>query len=130
MRPYRAQAPDLIRKRLERGVAEGDVPKGVDLELLVSLYAGLVYGLPVRARDGASRKALLAGVTGAMAAWDQLISPKPRRRMKRRQSRSGARSDGGRPMLAPSAGELTPAVKSVKNDDPDRSPQRRQSDSV
>ena len=86
MRPYRIQAPVVIRKRLERGVAEGDVPKGVDLEPPVSLYAGLVYGLPVRARDGASRKDLLAGVAGAMAAWDRLISPEPRRRTKRRYS--------------------------------------------
>ena len=69
MRPFRVQAPE-IRKRLERGVEEGDVPEDVDLEPLISLYAGLIYGLPVRARDGASRKALLAGVTGAMAAWD------------------------------------------------------------
>jgi AcrR family transcriptional regulator len=83
MRPYRIQAPDFIRKRLERGVAEGDVPTGVDLEPPVSLYASVVYGVPVRARDGASRKTLLAGVTGAMAAWDQLISPKPRRITKR-----------------------------------------------
>jgi AcrR family transcriptional regulator len=84
MRPYRVQAPDLIRNRLERGVAEGDVPKGADLEPLVSLYTSLVYGLPVRARDGASRETLLAGVTGAMAAWDRLISPKSRRITKRR----------------------------------------------
>jgi AcrR family transcriptional regulator len=56
MRPYRVRTPDLIRQLLERGVAEGDVPNNVDLEPLVSLYASLVYGLPVRARDGASRK--------------------------------------------------------------------------
>jgi AcrR family transcriptional regulator len=90
MRQYRVQAPNLIRKRLERGVVERDVPKGADLEPLVSLYAGLVYGLPVRARDGASRKTLLTGVTGAMAAWDQLINPKPHRITKRRQSLGAA----------------------------------------
>src|SRR5262249_43589165 len=39
MRKYRVQAPDIIRKRLERGIAEGDVPKDRDLEPLVSLYA-------------------------------------------------------------------------------------------
>jgi len=75
MRTYRIEAPERIRKRLERGVAEGDMPKGVDMEPLVSLYASVVHGLPIRARDGASCKALLAGVTGAMAAWDSLISP-------------------------------------------------------
>jgi AcrR family transcriptional regulator len=82
MRTYRVEAPDLIRKRLERGVAEGDVPKGVDLEPLVSLYASIAHGVPVRARDGASREELLAGVAAAMAAWDSLIGPARRRKSK------------------------------------------------
>jgi AcrR family transcriptional regulator len=73
MRGYRMRVPDLIRARLEQGVAEGDVPQHVDLEPLVSLYAGLAHGLPLRARDGASRQDLLAGVTAAMAVWDHLI---------------------------------------------------------
>jgi AcrR family transcriptional regulator len=79
MRTYRIEAPGSIRKRLERGVAEGDVPKGVDLEPLVSLYASVAHGLPIRARDGASRDEMLAGVAAAMAAWDRLISPAPKR---------------------------------------------------
>jgi AcrR family transcriptional regulator len=78
MRTYRIQPPAVIRTRLERGVAEGDVPAGVDLEPLVSLYASVIHGLAVRARDGASRDELLAGVTAAMAAWDHLIGPAPR----------------------------------------------------
>jgi AcrR family transcriptional regulator len=77
MRTYRVQVPDLIRKRLKRGVVEGDVPKGVDLEPLVSLYASIVHGLPMRARDGEARGTLLAGVTAAMAAWDHLAGPAP-----------------------------------------------------
>jgi AcrR family transcriptional regulator len=80
MRTYRVQVPDLIRKRLKRGVAEGDVPKGADLEPLVSLYASIVHGLPMRARDGAARHDLLAGITAAMAAWDHLIGLATRRR--------------------------------------------------
>jgi len=75
MRGYRIRVPDLIRKRLERGVAEGDVPEHLDLEPLVSLYADVVNGLPLRASDGASRNELLAGVTAAMAAWDHLTGP-------------------------------------------------------
>jgi hypothetical protein len=80
MRSYRVQAPQLIRKRLKRGVAEGDVPDGVDLDPLVSLYTTFFQGLPLRARDGTSRKDLLAGITGAMAAWDHLIGPARARR--------------------------------------------------
>lgn len=84
MRTYRIQAPDLIRRRLERGVAEGDVPKGVDLEPLVSLYTSFVHGVPIRARDGASRESLLAGISAAMTAWDRIVGP-PRARGKSRK---------------------------------------------
>jgi len=85
MRSYRVHAPNLIRNRLKRGVAEGDVPKGVDLEPLVSLFTNFVYGLPMRARDGASRKDMLAGIAAAMAAWDRLIGPaRTRKAVKRR----------------------------------------------
>jgi AcrR family transcriptional regulator len=70
---YRAQVSNLIRKRLARGVTDGDVQGGIDLEPVVSLYATLLNGLPLRARDGASRADLLAGVEAAMTAWDSLI---------------------------------------------------------
>jgi len=73
LRGFRAQIPDVIRKRLERGVTEGDIPSGVSLEPLVSFYATFFLGLPIRARDGASRDELLLAVNGGMAAWDPLI---------------------------------------------------------
>jgi AcrR family transcriptional regulator len=80
MRTYRLQVPDLIRNRIKRGVAEGDVPKGADPEPLVSLFASMVQGLPMRARDGAAPDKLLAGITAAMAAWDHLIGPATKHR--------------------------------------------------
>jgi AcrR family transcriptional regulator len=72
MRDYRVETPKLIRKRIERGVAEGDVPPDADLDALVSLFTTTLYGLPARARDGALRKSLQVAVAGAMAAWDGL----------------------------------------------------------
>jgi hypothetical protein len=75
MRTYRVQASDLIRKRLERGIADGDVRDGVDLEPLVSLYAGVAHGLHARVRDGASYDALMAGIGAAMSAWNELTGP-------------------------------------------------------
>jgi AcrR family transcriptional regulator len=69
---YRVEAARIIAKRLARGVAEGDLPDGLDLEPLVSLYATVLTGLPLRARDGASRDELLAGVEAAMAAWEPM----------------------------------------------------------
>ena len=91
---YRIQIPKVIRTRLKRGVTEGDVPQSVNLDPLVSLYASLILGLAIRARDGASRKALLSGITGAMAAWDALIGsaqrkgPMPKRRRNWHATRS------------------------------------------
>jgi len=76
MRGYRAQAPEVFRKRLERGVMEGDVPKGVDPEPVVSFYTTFLHGLPLRARDGTSRDVLRSGVAGAMAGWEMLMRPK------------------------------------------------------
>jgi AcrR family transcriptional regulator len=72
---YRAQVSEVIRGRLTRGMADGDVPSGTDLEPVVSLYATLLNGLPLRARDGTPRTNLLAGVEAAMTAWDSLIEP-------------------------------------------------------
>jgi AcrR family transcriptional regulator len=70
----RRQVPLLIRRRLERGVAEGDLPAGVDMPALTSFYTTVLHGLAIRARDGASRKALMSAVDGAMAAWTELTT--------------------------------------------------------
>ena len=74
LRRFRLQVPGVFRKRLERAIAEGDLPD-VELSPLVSFYATFYLGLPMRAHDGASRDDLLAGVSTAMAAWDRLIGP-------------------------------------------------------
>lgn len=97
---YRTQAPAAIRSRLTRGVAEGDVPSGIDLEPAVSLYATLLNGLPLRARDGATRAELLAGVEAAMTAWDQLtkppISPPSRSKREPTKPRQTPKTRGGK----------------------------------
>lgn len=80
----RVQAPELIRQRLERGVAEGDLPAGLDLAAIAAFYTTVLHGLAIRARDGASRKALMDAVNGAMTAWETLtarpkLSSRPRK---------------------------------------------------
>jgi AcrR family transcriptional regulator len=71
---YRMQAPALIRQRLERGAAEGDLPPALDPEPLASFYAAVLMGLSIRARDGASREELDSAIDCAMAAWDALLT--------------------------------------------------------
>jgi len=74
LRKLRARREKVIRQRLERGVAEGELPMGVDLDALASFYTTVVDGLAIQARDGASRKALGFAVRCAIAAWDRLVA--------------------------------------------------------
>jgi AcrR family transcriptional regulator len=69
MRDQRDIRETIIRTRLDRGLAEGDVPANTDVAALALFYSTVVNGLSVQARDGTSRRALNAIVDRAMAAW-------------------------------------------------------------
>jgi AcrR family transcriptional regulator len=73
MREQRSLREKFIRQRLRRGVADGDVPDGADLNGLASFYTSVVDGMAMQARDGASRKALNAIADYAMAAWGTIV---------------------------------------------------------
>ncbi|MEU5833441.1 TetR/AcrR family transcriptional regulator [Streptomyces diacarni] len=62
-----------LRDRIDRGVAEGDVPADTDTRSLAAFYATVLFGLSVQARDGATRDDLLAVAHAAMASWDTLV---------------------------------------------------------
>jgi AcrR family transcriptional regulator len=74
LRDMRSRRQRIIRRRLRRGVTEGDLPPGLDLTALASFYITVLDGLSSQARDGASRKTLKATVNCAMAAWDNLVA--------------------------------------------------------
>ncbi|TPK49870.1 TetR/AcrR family transcriptional regulator [Mesorhizobium sp. B2-5-4] len=69
LRRRRAENLAALKKRLERGVAEGELPAGFDCRAAATFFATVQHGMSIQARDGASRAALLATVAGAMAAW-------------------------------------------------------------
>jgi AcrR family transcriptional regulator len=69
----RRQAGEPIRARLARGLAEGDIPDGADIDALAAFYATVAQGLALRAGDGVGRAPLDAAVAGAMAAWDPMV---------------------------------------------------------
>jgi AcrR family transcriptional regulator len=73
-RDFRSQRNKVIRQRLERGVAEGDLPEGLDLAAIAAFYVMVLDGLALAARDGASRKTLEFVVDGAMGAWNRLVA--------------------------------------------------------
>ena len=65
----RAQGEILIRRRLERGKKEGDLPKDADLVGLARYLATVMQGMAVQAAGGASRKELRAIANTALRAW-------------------------------------------------------------
>ena len=91
LREMRRQRQTVIRQRLQRGVREGDLPKGVDLGALATFYITVLDGLALQARDGVPRKVLMAAVEGAMAGWETLARP----RAAASASAPAARSNGG-----------------------------------
>lgn len=76
----RRETHRLIRARLERGVADGDIDARVDLEALAAYLNTVHEGLSIQARDGTSRDELHAVVTCALAGWEALTGPPPARR--------------------------------------------------
>ena len=65
----------LIRQRLVRGVADGDLSSSeAGVDAAARYYTTVVQGLSVQARDGATRDELEAVITCAMAGWDTLTS--------------------------------------------------------
>jgi AcrR family transcriptional regulator len=69
LRTRRRENIATLRRRLQRGVDEGDVPKGFDCEGAAVFYAAVQHGMSTLARDGASREALLAIARGGLGAW-------------------------------------------------------------
>lgn len=84
----RQQAQDALQLRLERGIAEGDVPAATDTTALAAFYYTVLQGLSIQARDGASRAALHRIVDCAMAAWDRLTGPPAAARSKNGASKN------------------------------------------
>ncbi len=65
----RAEGRGKIRQRIELGVKEGELPPETDAGGLADFYLTIVSGMALQARDGASRKSLMATVESAMRAW-------------------------------------------------------------
>lgn len=58
----------LIRRRLDRGIAEGDLAPDTDAAALADYYHGVLQAISFQARDGASRAALSRLIVPALAA--------------------------------------------------------------
>ena len=65
----RAEGEQLLRHRLERAQAEGDLPPGADPADLARYVATVYQGMSVQAAGGASRQALRRVAELALRAW-------------------------------------------------------------
>lgn len=73
----RREMQSRILSRLTAGVAQGELPAGIDLKGLAAFYTTVLHGMSIQARDGASRKTLQAVARQAMSAWDALTTSRP-----------------------------------------------------
>jgi len=84
----RHQPVELLSRRLKRAIAEGELPAGIPVADIAAFYTTIMHGLAVRARDGVSRKSLLATVDAAMGAWEPLTASPRSSASRRRGSRA------------------------------------------
>jgi AcrR family transcriptional regulator len=74
LRRIRLETYRAIAARIKRGIREGDVPRGTQVEGLAMFVTALLHGCSIEARDGASRAALNAAIDRAMQAWDASLN--------------------------------------------------------
>ena len=67
----RRRAEANLKARIERGLAEGELPARTDCAALAKFYVTVIEGMSVQARDGATRKSLMATTAAAMRAWPE-----------------------------------------------------------
>ncbi len=63
-----------IRARLARGIADGELPPGLDLGRVTAFFATVIKGMSIEARDGADIETLAAVARSAMLGWDAITS--------------------------------------------------------
>lgn len=66
----RRQTEADLRARVERGIADGDVPATADAAAVAGFYTALTEGMSLQARDGASREHLSRVAERGIQAWD------------------------------------------------------------
>ena len=65
----RRAAEAAVHARIARGRTAGELAEGADVDALTGLVTATLYGLAIKARDGASRTSLRKIVDQTMRAW-------------------------------------------------------------
>lgn len=64
----------LLRERLQRAAAEGQLDASADIDGLVRFYSAVMSGMTVQARSGSTPEQLLATAELAMRAWPEPVA--------------------------------------------------------
>lgn len=83
LRDKRREGHQLLRRRIARGMAEGDVPRTADPDAIATFYFTVMNGLAFAAKDRMPPSALASVVESAIGAWDGLVATKRTRRRKK-----------------------------------------------
>jgi AcrR family transcriptional regulator len=67
----RAQDEAGLKKRIQRGITEGDVPAGTNAGELAKFYEAVLQGISMQITDGVPTKVLRTIVANAMLAWPE-----------------------------------------------------------
>lgn len=70
----RRASEEQLRRRLQRGIDDGDLPPGTDVATLAAFVTTVQQGLSIQARDGATRSTLDAIVDHALVVWDTMTA--------------------------------------------------------
>lgn len=73
----RLNSEGVLRRRLDQGVADGDVPAETKTSTVAAFYLTVMHGMSIQARDGFSRETLDAVTDSALLAWDGLMGIRP-----------------------------------------------------
>ena len=71
----RAEGLAVLRKRFQKGIAEGDLPRNTDAAELAQFLQTVNLGLSVQGATGASRPELLAVVKHVLKTWPSQDNP-------------------------------------------------------
>ena len=58
-----------MKSRMDKAVRDGEMPRGTNTGALADFYGMVFQGMAMQARDGATRKFLLAAAETALRAW-------------------------------------------------------------
>lgn len=70
----RGDTQAALQKRLEQGIADGELPPQTDTASLAAFYTTVFQGMTIQARDGAGAERLLAVAEAAMRAWPDICA--------------------------------------------------------